>query len=57
MRRLSTLACVLFALTPVACDQSAAEVFDAYRRFSDANDARLAAAAASGDQATFDATI
>ena len=43
------------ATIPVpAEDRAAAETFDAYREFSDSTDARLAAAAATGDQAKFD---
>lgn len=43
------------AIPVASADRSAAAAFDAYRRESDAANARLAAAAATGDQATFDA--
>lgn len=38
-------------------DRSAADAFDAFRRLSDAASARLAAAAATGEQDTFDAAF
>jgi hypothetical protein len=43
------------ATIPVSAeDRPAADAFNSYREFSDAADARLAAAAATGDQAKFD---
>jgi crotonobetainyl-CoA:carnitine CoA-transferase CaiB-like acyl-CoA transferase len=45
------------AIPVSAGDRSAADAFDAFRRLSDATDARLAAAAATGEQDRFDAAI
>jgi len=46
------------AAVPVAAgERPAAAAFDAFRRLSDETDADLAAAAATGDQAVFDAAI
>ncbi|MEP6762307.1 MAG: hypothetical protein ABJA93_13205 [Sporichthyaceae bacterium] len=38
-----------------SADRSAASAFDAYRQFSDAADAKVVAAAKTGDQEKFDA--
>jgi len=43
------------ALPVTAAERPAADAFDAYRRFSDATDATLVAAAETGDQVQFDA--
>ena len=45
------------ALTVAAADQSAADAFDAFRHESDAADAHMAAAAATGKQDKFDAAF